>query len=227
MKATRIVLADDHVIMRAGLRSWLEEREGIEVVGEASDGREALKLIAQTSPDIVLMDIGMRGLNGLDATERVRTEFPAVRVIILSMHENDVYVVRALQAGARGYVLKDAEPEELTLALKVVAQGKTYLSPSVSRVVLTEYLRRLSHSQDEVAIDPNTQGENVFLTARQREILQLIAEGHTNKEIGGLLHLSEKTVETHRLQIMRRLDIHDVPGLVRYAIRHGLVSSDR
>ena len=224
MTATRVLLADDHVVMRTGLRAWLEKLDGIEVVGEASDGREALALVAKMRPDIVLMDIGMRGLNGVEATARVQAEYPNVRVMILSMHENDEYVLRALQAGARGYVLKDAEPEELALALKAVARGKIYLSPAVSQFVVKDYLQ-CKTDPDGVTSPPV--GGSVTLTVRQREVLQLLAEGHTNKQIAAVLHLSEKTIETHRLQLMRRLDIHDVPGLVRYAIRCGLVSPDR
>lgn len=225
MTTIRVLLVDDHVIMRTGLRAWLEKCEGIAVVGEASDGRTALGLVAHTCPDIVLMDIGMRGLNGLDATARLRTECPRVRVLILSMHDNDEYVLRALQAGARGYVLKDAEPDELVLALKAVAQGKTYLSPSVSQAVVADYVQRTTARQEDER--PVEGGGSVVLTARQREILQLLAEGQTNKQMAVLLSLSEKTVETHRLHLMRRLDIHDVPGLVRYAIRTGLVSPER
>ncbi len=211
---TRILLADDHTLMRAGIRSLLEKIPGVEVVGEAADGREAVALVKSTSPNMVLMDIAMAGLNGLEATARIRKEFPRVRVIILSMHANEEYVLQTLRAGAAGYLLKDSATAELELAIHAVARGDTYLSPAISKRVIDDYLGR-------------TSGQKSFaeqLTPRQREILQLIAEGKSTKEIAYLLNLSIKTVETHRTQLMDRLDIHDVPGLVRYAMRIGLVT---
>ncbi len=211
---TRILLADDHTLMRAGIRSLLEKIPGVEVVGEAADGREAVALVKITSPNMVLMDIAMAGLNGLEATARIRKEFPRVRVIILSMHANEEYVLQTLRAGAAGYLLKDSATAELELAIHAVARGDTYLSPAISKRVIDDYLGR-------------TSGQKSFaeqLTPRQREILQLIAEGKSTKEIAYLLNLSIKTVETHRTQLMDRLDIHDVPGLVRYAMRIGLVT---
>ena len=213
-RAVRIVLAEDHTLVRAGIRSLLAELPWVEVVGEASDGREALRLVAELVPQVVLMDITMTGLNGLDATERITRDHPQVRVIILSMHANEEYVRRALLVGAAGYVLKDAEKAELELALKSVSRGGTYLSPSVSRPLISDYTERTGkHSLEK-------------LTARQREILQLIAEGNSTKEIARGLNLSIKTVETHRAQLMARLDIHDIAGLVRYAIRAGIASSE-
>jgi DNA-binding NarL/FixJ family response regulator len=200
--------------MRAGIRSLLEKIPGVEVVGEAADGREAVALVKSTSPNMVLMDIAMAGLNGLEATARIRKEFPRVRVIILSMHANEEYVLQTLRAGAAGYLLKDSATAELELAIHAVARGDTYLSPAISKRVIDDYLGR-------------TSGQKSFaeqLTPRQREILQLIAEGKSTKEIAYLLNLSIKTVETHRTQLMDRLDIHDVPGLVRYAMRIGLVT---
>ena len=224
MTSIRILLADDHVLMRRGMRAWLQSMPQVEVVGEASDGREALHLIAKVQPDVVLMDIGMPRLNGLEVTLQVTKEFPQVRVLILSMHANEEYVVQALRAGASGYMLKDAEPEELEVALKAVSRGKTYLSPTVSQGVIGDYLRRIGGATKDT-----TQGANVpsLLTARQREVLQLIAEGQTTKQIAALLYISEKTVESHRLRLMRQLDIHDIAGLVRYAIRTGLVMPER
>jgi DNA-binding NarL/FixJ family response regulator len=225
MTSIRILLADDHVLMRRGMRAWLQSMPQVEVVGEASDGREALHLIAKVQPDVVLMDIGMPRLNGLEVTLQVTKEFPQVRVLILSMHANEEYVVQALRAGASGYILKDAEPEELEVALKAVSRGKTYLSPTVSQGVIGDYLRRIGASTK----DTTQEGGDVssLLTARQREVLQLIAEGQTTKQIAALLYISEKTVESHRLRLMRQLDIHDIAGLVRYAIRTGLVMPER
>lgn len=224
MTAIRVLLADDHVLMRTGMRSWLQSLAEVEVVGEASDGREALRLIAKVQPDVVLMDIGMPGLNGLEATLQVTKEFPRVHVLILSMHANEEYVVQALRAGASGYMLKDAEPEELELALKAVSRGKTYLSPAVSQTVIGDYLRRIRTPEGNTAPPADVPS---LLTARQRESLQLVAEGHTTKEIAALLHRSEKTVESHRSRLMQQLDIHDIAGLVRYAIRTGLVMPER
>ena len=212
----RILLADDHSLVRAGIRSLLEEISGVEVVGEASNGREALELIRTELPDLVLMDIAMKELGGLEALPRITKNFPTVKVIILSAHANEEYVIRALRSGAAGYMLKDAATLELELAIRAVGQGKTYLSPSISRTVIDSYLERVGSTSSPIE----------QLTARQREILQLIAEGRNTKEIAGTLDISVKTVEAHRLQLMARLDIHDVPGLVRYAIRSGLVSSD-
>jgi DNA-binding NarL/FixJ family response regulator len=197
----------------------------VQVVAEASDGREALRLVKTYQPDVVLMDIAMAGLNGLEATARVTKEFPAVRVIILSMHSTEEYVAQALRAGAAGYLLKDAAAAELELAVTSVARGETYLSPAVSKHVIADYLRRAGGGA--AGGDEGTPSPAALLTPRQREILQLIAEGHSTKEIAALLHLSVKTVETHRMQLMARLDVHDVAGLVRYAIRVGLVMPDR
>lgn len=210
----RVVLADDHALVRAGIRALLEKLPGIEVVAEANNGREALELIKKRAPNLILLDISMAELGGLEALPRIVKDFPAVKVLILSGHANEEYVLRALRCGAAGYMLKEAAAEELELAIKAVAQGKTYLSPSVSRTVVESYLQRAGGEAGEQ------------LTARQREVLQLIAEGKNTKEIAGTLDISVKTVEAHRLQLMARLNIHDVPGLVRYAIRSGLVSSD-
>jgi DNA-binding NarL/FixJ family response regulator len=217
MPSIRVLLADDHALVRAGFRALAQNLAGVEVVAEAADGRDALALIKTCQPDIVLMDISMTGLNGLEATARVVKEFPQVRVIILSAHSSEEYVCQALRAGAAGYLLKDAAIAELELALRAVARGETYLSPAVSKHVISDYVRRVGGEA----------GSLDLLTPRQREILQLIAEGKTTKEIAGLLHLSVKTVETHRTQLMDRLDIHDIAGLVRFAIRVGLIKPDQ
>lgn len=223
MTPIRVVLADDHTLVRAGLRALLHIMEGIHVVGEASDGHEAVDLIGTHQPDVVLMDIAMPGLNGLEATARIVPAFPHVSVLILSMYANEEFVVQALQAGAAGYLLKNVVTAELELALRAVARGETYLSPAISKQVIADYLRRVRVSEDHPTQVP---GPHQLLTPRQREILQLIAEGHTTKEIAVLLHVSAKTVETHRTQLMQRLDIHDLASLVRYAMRIGLVEPD-
>jgi DNA-binding NarL/FixJ family response regulator len=216
MMPIRVVLADDHVLIRAGLRALLHSLPNIEVIGEASDGNEAVNVVAQDQPDVVIMDIGMPGLNGVDSTRRIVKQVPGTRVIILSMHANEEYVGRALEAGAMGYLLKGAEPAELELVLKAVMRGETYLSPSISKHLVQDYL---SHRKEKTHPLPD-------LTLRQREVLQLIAEGCSTKDIANKLKLSVKTVDTHRSELMHRLDIHDVAGLVRYAIRTGLVTTE-
>lgn len=217
MNPIRVLLAEDHSLVRAGIRGLLEKLDGIQVVAEAGDGHEALRLIEAHQPDVVLMDIAMPGLNGLEAAARVVKDFPKVRVIVLSMHANEEYIWQALRAGATGYLLKDADTPELELAIKAVVRGETYLTPAVSKQVVQDYIRRVGGEWSTLDL----------LTPRQREILQLIAEGHTTKDVAKRLNLSVKTVETHRAQLMERLDIHDVAGLVRYAIRTGLVSSEK
>jgi DNA-binding NarL/FixJ family response regulator len=217
MNQTRVLLADDHALVRAGIRALMEKIPDVEVVGEAGTGREALELVRSTLPNIVLMDIAMTELGGLEALPRITKDFPSVKVVILSAHANEEYVIRALREGASGYMLKDSATTELELAINSVIQGKIYLSPSISRTVIDDYLQRVSG-----AFSPLEQ-----LTSRQREILQLIAEGKNTKEIAAELDISIKTVESHRLQLMDRLNIHDIPGLVRYAIRSGLVSAER
>jgi DNA-binding NarL/FixJ family response regulator len=212
----RVLLADDHTLVRAGLRTLVELIQGVEVVAETGDGREALDLIRALKPDVALMDIGMPGLNGLELAVRVAAECPATRVIVLSMHTSEAYVSQALRAGVAGYLIKDASVAELPLALSSVARGEMYLSPAISKTVV-EALRGLPAHADHPL-----EG----LTPRQREILQLIAEGHSTKEIAWTLKVSGKTVETHRAQLMDRLGIYDVAGLVRFAIRCGLISAD-
>lgn len=213
MKGLRILLADDHTLVRAGIRSLLEKISGVEVVGEASDGREALGLVPQLKPDILLSDIAMQGLGGLVLAAQVKREYPAVKVLLLSMHANEEYVVQALKSGVSGYLLKDAVSAELELALAAVGRGETYLSPAISRRVIEAYVARTGGAADSP--DP--------LTPRQRETLRLIAVGKNTKEIAFELGVSPKTVETHRAQLMERLGIHDVAGLVKYAIHTGLI----
>jgi DNA-binding NarL/FixJ family response regulator len=210
--ALRILLVDDHALVRAGMRSLLQDLTDIEVVAEASDGVEALTAAERERPDVVLMDIAMKGMNGLEAAARLRERLPAVKVIILSMHTSEEYVLLALRAGAAAYLIKDSATSELELALKSVMRGETYLSPAISRQVVDGYVQRVGAGGGP---DP--------LTSRQREVLKRIAEGRSTKEIAYELDLSVKTVETHRAQIMDRLGIRDVAGLVRYAMRAGLV----
>jgi len=215
MSPVRIVLADDHVLLRAGLRKLLETIEGVTVAGEADDGLALLALATELQPDMVLMDIAMPG-NGLEAAARLAKSMPRTKVLILSMHQSEEYVRQALKSGASAYLLKDAAPVELELAIRAVLRGETYLSPAVSRGVVSDYVQRLREAPDAGS----------GLTPRQTEVLQLIAEGLSTKDIARRLDLSVKTVETHRTQLMRQLDIHEIAGLVRYAMRIGLVSPD-
>jgi len=216
MSPIRLLLADDHTLVRAGIRSLLESAGGIEVVAESGDGREALELIVKHRPDVALIDIGMPGLSGLEVARRCAQESPRTKVVILSMHADATYVRQAMRAGAAGYLLKGAAVVELPFAIQSVMRGEKYLTPRISQTIVDGFLRE---GRDEA--DP-LEG----LTDRQREILQLVAEGQSTKEIAQLLELSIKTVETHRTRIMERLEIHDVPGLVRFAIRAGLISPE-
>lgn len=211
--AIRVMLVEDHNLVRAGIKSLLQNLASLEVVGEAGSGAEAIALIPQLKPDVLLLDIAMAEMNGLETAERVRKLYPEVRTIMLTMYANEAYVVQALRVGTKGYLLKDASPAELELAIRAVMRGETYLCPAVSKHVVSDYLRRIESSPD---------GEEP-LTARQREVLRLIAQGHTAREIARALTISVKTVETHRTLLMERLDIHDIAGLVRYAIRVGLI----
>jgi DNA-binding NarL/FixJ family response regulator len=211
----RVFLIEDHNLVRAGIKALLKTLDGIEVAGEAGNGRDALRMMRLDPPDIVLTDIAMAGLNGMETTARIAKELPGVRVIVLSMYANEEYVMQALRAGAAGYLVKEAATSELELALRAVAKGDTYLSPAVSAKVIDMTLGR---SPPGSPLDR--------LTPRQREILQLIAEGRSTKQIADTLKLSVKTVETHRAQLMSRLEIYDVPGLVRYAIRVGMIAAD-
>jgi len=217
MNPIRILLCDDHLLIRASLKSLIGEFPGIEVVGEAGDGREALDHVAKLRPNVVLMDIAMPGLNGLEAARRLVKDQPHVRVVMLSMHSDESHVLQALRAGASGYVLKGSAPRELEMAIEAVARGEIFLSPAISKHVIDVYHNRAEGQANSLDL----------LTPRQREILQLIAEGKSSKQIAQLLEASVKTIESHRASLMERLDIHDVAGLVRYAIRHGLVSPEK
>ena len=217
MTSLRVLLADDHALVRSGIAALLDPLEGVEVVGEAADGAEVLDLVATLAPDMVLMDISMPNMNGLVATQRLARDFPGVRVLILSVHADEEFVREALRAGACGYLLKDASTAELQLALQAVSAGDLYLSSRVSRTVIGDLLEH-----------PRRGGAGAsHLTLRQREVLQLIGEGHGTRAVASRLGLSPKTVETHRAHLMKRLGVADVAGLVRHAIRLGLVSADR
>ena len=221
MTSIRAILADDHELVRAGIRALLQNIPEVDVVGEASNGEEALRLVASLQPDVALLDIAMPGLNGLETAARITAEFPQVRVIMLSMYADEEYVLQALRAGATGYLLKGARRPELELAVSAVVQGETYLSPAASKHVVGDFVQRATGGTDAKASE---QRQAERLTPRQREILQLIAQGQTTKEMARTLSLSVKTVEMHRSQLMDRLGIHDVAGLVRYAIRTGMIS---
>lgn len=212
----RVLLADDHTLVRAGLRRLLEGLAGVEVVGEAGDGQTALRLAQELRPNVVLLDVGLPGLNGLEVAGRLSALDGGIRVLILSMHSSEEYVLRALRAGCAGYLVKGSAVSELEVAVRAVARGETYLSPVVSRRVVDDYLGRTGGAADPLDA----------LTPRQREILQLVAEGHTSKEIAERLGLSFKTVEAHRAQLMERLGVHDLAGLVRFAVRVGLVTPE-
>ena len=210
----RVLLADDHALVRAGIRALIEEIEGIQVVAEASNGQDALRLIETHQPDLVLLDITMPGPNGLEVMEKMAREFPQTRVIVLTVHEAEEYVTRALRAGASGYLPKSAAGAELELAIKAVAGEGTYISPEISKKIFLE------HSKGTIAV----RGSVAELTPRQGEVLRMIAEGYSTKAIAHRLNISVKTVETHRATLMERLNIHDVANLVRYAIKMGLVT---
>jgi DNA-binding NarL/FixJ family response regulator len=216
-KSIRVLLADDHTLVRAGIRALLEKLPGLEIAGEASDGREVLDLIKARQPDVVLMDISMPNLNGLHSLARITRDFPNVRVIILSMHQNDEYVWQALKSGAAGYLLKKAATAELETAVQRVVHGEIYLSLEIS----TRFLKKFPLQQIARSHSP-LEG----LTSRQREILQMLAEGQTTKAIALILKISDKTVEYHRAKLMATLDIFDIPGLVRFAMRNGLISQE-
>jgi DNA-binding NarL/FixJ family response regulator len=211
LKPNRVLLADDHALVRAGIKALLHRIEGVDVIAEAGDGHEALRLIEELQPDIVLLDVTMPGLSGLEVLEESKKQFPDVRVIILTVHDAGEYAMQALRAGAAGYLPKSAAADELQLAIEIVGRGETYVSGKVSRRTLLEYSKG------------PTEHPLARLTPRQREILTLIAEGLSTKDMGCRLNISVKTVESHRAQLMERLDIHDVATLVRYALKMGLV----
>ena len=215
MDKIRILLAEDHTIVRQGLRSILDGREGIEVVGEAKDGREAVEKVQQLQPDIVLMDLSMPLLSGLEATRQIKSQYPQIKVLVLTMHADEEYIFQILQAGASGYLLKQAAVGELVAAIQVVYEGNSYLSPAISRKIVDEYVRQ---TREQGKVDPYDQ-----LTDREREVLHLIAEGYSTQEIAGLLFISPKTVRGHRSSLTEKLDLHSNAELTRYAIRKGIV----
>ena len=217
MKKIKVVVADDHTILRQGIKALLDNQEEIEVVGEAKDGREAIKVIEELSPDVILMDIAMPGLNGLEATRRIKKKFPKTKVVVLTMHTNEEYIFQILNAGADGYLVKETAFQDLISAISSVHRGEAFMSPSISKKVLTEYIQR-AQGKEKVGFDT--------LTTREREILQLVAEGNSNKKIAEALFISPKTVETHRAHIMDKLNIHDRAGLIKYAIRKGMINLD-
>lgn len=215
MSRVRLLLADDHTMVRQGLRKLLEERVDWEVVAEASDGREAIKLAEQHRPDVAILDVAMPLLNGIEATRQITKRVPSTRVLVLSMHADEVYVTQVLRAGATGYLLKDSADADLMEAVAAVAQGKSFFSPAIARVMLDDYVRQLA---DKGIVDRFDS-----LSEREREIFQLIAEGKTNKEIAGLLGVSPSTIETHRGHILEKLDCHNAAEIVLYAVRRGVI----
>jgi DNA-binding NarL/FixJ family response regulator len=210
MSRIRILLADDHAVVRQGFKLILNSQPDMEIVGEAGDGREAVELTEKLKPDVVVMDVAMPGLNGIEATRRVADSVPHARVIALSMHKDSVYVREVLRAGARGYLLKESGAGDLVSAVRAVARGEGYLSPGVSNAVLDDYRRHVTNPID-------------LLTSREREVLQMLAEGKTNKEIATVLNLSVYTVDAHRGRIMEKLNLHSINELVRFAVRNGLI----
>jgi two-component system, NarL family, response regulator NreC len=212
----RVLVADDHTIIRSGLRLLLERHPGFEVVGEAADGRQAVDVAESTRPDVVILDIAMPRLNGIEAALQIAAKLPRTRFIILSMHSDEGYVLRALKAGARGYLLKDSAESDIVNAVRAVSEGKAYFSPEISRMMADDYMREIQRR----GVDDSYE----LLTAREREILQLLAEGKSNKEISALLNLSPYTVETHRGNILQKLNLHSLPELILYAVRKGVIS---
>jgi len=212
----RIVLGDDHTLVRQGVRKILEEQAEWQVVAEASDGREAVKQTLTLKPDIAILDIGMPLLNGIEATAQIVRRMPGAHVLILSMHSDEAYITRALQAGAQGYLLKDSADAELIRAVNSVSTGKSFFSPVVARVMLDDYVRHLASK--------GIADRYEALSEREREIFQLVAEGHSNKEVAELLHVSPATVETHRAHILEKLDVHNTAELVLFAVRRGIIS---
>jgi two-component system response regulator NreC len=218
MSKIRVLLADDHTIVRKGIRSLLDGEPNIEVVGEAEDGREAVDKVEQLTPDIVLMDITMPRLNGLEATRQIKKLFPQVNVLVLTMYTNEEYIFQLLQAGASGYLVKQSAPGELVSAIYAVHRGDSFLSPAISKTIIDEYLRQNEDTSHEDSYNA--------LTLREREVLQLITEGCSNREVAEKLHISIKTVGVHRVNLMEKLNIHNTTELVKYALRKGIISLD-
>jgi two-component system response regulator NreC len=212
----RIILADDHAVMRRGLRLVLEQQPDFQVLAEANDGREAMNLVDSLKPDVAVLDITMPNLNGIEAARQISAKQPGVAIVILSMHADEGYVLRALKAGARGYLLKESPEADFIQAIRAVSEGKAFFSPAVSRMLVEDYVRQL---QDRDIVDSYE-----LLTTREREILQLIAEGKSNKDMANMLNLSPYTVETHRSNILEKLSLHSVPELILYAVRKGVIA---
>ncbi|MCF7875795.1 response regulator transcription factor [Candidatus Bipolaricaulota bacterium] len=218
MDNTSVILAEDHAIVRKGLRSLLKEEEGIKIEGEAENGREALELVEKYRPEIVIMDITMPGLNGIEATKLINERYPETKVLVLTRHSKEEYVFEALKAGASGYIVKEDLPEELTSAVRTVTKGNRYFSPSITTKIVDKLLEEDGGETENLGKSP--------LTSREREVLQLIAEGNTNREIAEILTVSKKTVGTHRSNLMEKLDIHNVADLTKYAIEAGIIETD-
>ncbi len=216
MSEVRILLADDHAVIRSGLRLVLEREPGFRVVAEAADGKEAIRLAAELTPDVAVLDVAMPNLNGIEAARQITAATAHTSVVMLSMHSDEGYVLRALNVGARGYLLKESPEEDLIAAVKAVHGGKAYFSPAISRVLVDDYVRRMRKRGLEDSYE--------LLTAREREILQLLAEGKSNKDVAGRLGLSTYTVETHRGNLMEKLNLHSMPELILYAVRKGIIS---
>jgi DNA-binding NarL/FixJ family response regulator len=216
MAKLRIFLGDDHALLRSGLRKILQERPDWEVIAEAGDGREAIRQLVDVRPDIAILDIGMPLLNGIEVTRQIVRRLPDMRVLILSMHANEAYIIQALKAGAKGYLLKDSADTELIRAVEAVTAGKSYFSPAVSKVMLDDYVRHLA--------DKGLTDRYDSLSEREREVFQLVAEGRSNKEVAALLSVSSATIETHRAHILQKLNVHSAAELVLYAVRRGLIS---
>ena len=216
MKQIRVLLADDHTLIRAGLRMVVDAQQDLTVVGEADNGREAVALAETLKPDIVVMDIGMPSLNGIEAARQIRETLPDTQIVMLSMHSDEGYVLRALKAGAKAYLLKDSAEADLARAVRAAAAGKSFFSPAVGKVLLEDYMRKLQRTGAEDSYE--------LLTPREREVLQLVAEGNSSKEIATLLNLSTYTVETHRARIMQKLSLRSIPDLILYAVRKGIIS---
>jgi DNA-binding NarL/FixJ family response regulator len=216
MNNIRVLLADDHIIMRKGLRLLLERQPNITVVGEASDGRQCVELAQAEKPDVVIMDLAMPNLNGIEAARQIVAQNPEVAVAVLSMHSDESYVIRALKAGARAYLLKDSAESDLIGAIGALSEGKSFFSPAISRLLVEDYMRALERKGVEDSYE--------LLTTREREILQLLAEGKSNKEVANMLNLSLYTVETHRTHILQKLNLHTVPELILYAVRKGIIT---
>ena len=216
MRTIRILLADDHTVVRKGLRLLLESNEGFTVVADAADGRDAVSLAEKHAPDVVVMDVAMPGLNGIEAARQITSKMPHTAVVFLSMHSDEAYVLKALKAGARAYLLKDSAEYDLINAVKAVVDGKAFFSPAISKMLVADYMRQMQERAVEDSFD--------LLTTREREVLQLLAEGKNNKEVATILNLSLYTVETHRSNIFQKLNLHSGAELILYAIRKGVIS---